>query len=139
MLRPSPERPLVSPADLAQCRQMIRDGSKTFYTASLLLPQRVCDASRALYGFCRVADDLVDQSTDSRAVVPTPRKLALLAQAVTASLQSAPASAAPAIASAQFLIDAVASAGQPIHPPRTLDERAQWLTDLFTRLEKQRP
>lgn len=321
---------------------MIRDGSKTFYTASLLLPQRVCDASRALYGFCRVADDLVDQSTDSRAavdlllgrldriyrgqpenqpadrafadvalrfaipreipealiegfawdaagrryetlddlhayavrvagtvgammslvmqvrdpsaiaracdlgvamqltniardvgedarngriylplvwlkaegldaenflaaphaslplsnilrrllaeadrlygqslsgiamlpaacrpsihaarllyaeigraveknghdsvtrraVVPTPRKLALLAQAVTASLQSAPASAAPAIASAQFLIDAVASAGQPIHPPRTLDERAQWLTDLFTRLEKQRP
>lgn len=321
---------------------MIRDGSKTFYTASLLLPQRVCDASRALYGFCRVADDLVDQSADSRAavdlllgrldriyrgqpdnqpadrafadvalrfaipreipealvegfawdaagrryetldelhayavrvagtvgammslvmqvrdpaaiaracdlgvamqltniardvgedarngriylplgwlraegldaenflaaphaslplskilrrllteadrlylqslagiamlpgacrpsihaarllyaeigravesnghdsitrraVVPTPRKLALLARAVSASLQSAPASTAPAIASAQFLIDAVASAGQPIHPPRTLDERAQWLTDLFTRLEKQRP
>lgn len=319
---------------------MIRDGSKTFYTASLLLPQRVCDAARALYGFCRVADDLVDQSTDSRAavdtllarldriyrglpenqpadrafadvahrfaipreipealiegfawdatgrryqtlddlhayavrvagtvgammslvmqvrnpsaiaracdlgvamqltniardvgedarngrlylpldwlkeqgldaesflaaphasvplssilkrllaeadrlyarslsgiamlpaacrpsihaarllyaeigravennghdsvtrraVVPMPRKLALLLQAVTASLQSTPGSTAPAIPSAQFLIDAVASAGQPIQPPRTLDERAQWLTDLFTRLEKQ--
>ena len=342
MRPPSPDRSLVSPADLAQCRQMIRDGSKTFYTASLLLPQRVCDASRALYGFCRVADDLVDGSTDSRAavdtllsrldriyqgtpddepadrafadvamrfaiprespealiegfawdaagrryqtlsdlhayavrvagtvgammslvmqvrdpaaiaracdlgvamqltniardvgedarngriylpldwmaqagldadgfiasprpspalsgvlrhllaeadrlyveslsgiavlpaacrpsihaarllyaeigraveknghdsvtrraVVPTPRKLALLAQAVTASLQSAPTSTAPAIASAQFLIDAVATAGQPIHPPRTLDERAKWLTELFIRLEKQGP
>ena len=71
MLPSSPERSLVSPADLAQCRQMIRDGSKTFYTASLLLPQRVCDASRALYGFCRVADDLVDGSADSRAAVDT--------------------------------------------------------------------
>ena len=40
---------------------MIREGSKTFYTAGLLLPQRVCDASRSLYGFCRVADDLVDR------------------------------------------------------------------------------
>jgi 15-cis-phytoene synthase len=340
MLRPLSDRPLVTPADLAQCRQMIRDGSKTFYTASLLLPQRVCDASRALYGFCRVADDLVDRSDDSRAavdtllgrldriyrgtpdnepadrafadvalrfaipreipealiegfawdaagrryhtlddlhayairvagtvgammslvmqvrdpaaiaracdlgtamqltniardvgedarnariylpldwlkqegldaeaflaaphasvplsrvlarllaeadrlysrslsgiamlpaacrpsihaarllyaeigravennghdsvtrraVVPTPRKLALLVRALASSLQSAPASSEPALPCAQFLIDAVASAGQPIHPPRTLDERAQWLTELFTRLEKQ--
>jgi 15-cis-phytoene synthase len=69
MLPPSPEQPVVSPADLAQCRQMIRDGSKTFYTASLLLPQRVCDAARSLYAFCRVADDLVDRSHDSRAAV----------------------------------------------------------------------
>jgi len=67
----SPDRSLVSPADLAQCRQMIRDGSKTFYTASLLLPQRVCDASRSLYAFCRVADDLVDRTPDSRAAVDT--------------------------------------------------------------------
>ncbi len=65
----SPDRVHVSPADLAACRQMIRDGSKTFYTASLLLPQRVCDAARALYAFCRVADDAVDRSEDSRAAV----------------------------------------------------------------------
>ncbi|MFM8746552.1 MAG: phytoene/squalene synthase family protein [Aestuariivirga sp.] len=71
MLQHSPDRSLVSPADLAQCRQMIRDGSKTFYTASLLLPQRVCDASRSLYAFCRVADDLVDRTPDSRAAVDT--------------------------------------------------------------------
>lgn len=65
----SPDPFLVSPADLAQCRQMIREGSRTFYTASLLLPQRVCDAARSLYAFCRVADDLVDRSPDSRSAV----------------------------------------------------------------------
>ena len=342
MHQPSPEQPVVSPADLAECRQMIRDGSKTFYTASLLLPQRVCDAARSLYAFCRVADDLVDRSADSRAavdqlmarldriyrgqpenqpadrafadvaarfaipreipealiegfawdasgrryqsvddlhayavrvagtvgammslvmqvrspyaiaracdlgiamqltniardvgedarngrlylpldwmaeagldagrflddpqpspalstilkrlldgadalyarslsgiamlppgcrpsihaarvlyaeigraverngcdsvsrraVVPSGRKLALLGQAVAACMRAAPQTGQPALPEAQFLVDAVALAGTPIRPPRTLDERAQWLTDLFTRLEKQRP
>jgi phytoene synthase len=71
MSPPSPDPFIVSPADLAQCRQMIREGSKTFYTASLLLPQRVCDAARSLYAFCRVADDLVDRTPDSRAAVDT--------------------------------------------------------------------
>jgi phytoene synthase len=336
MLQPSPDH-VVSPADLAQCRQMIRDGSKTFYTASLLLPQRVCDAARSLYAFCRVADDLVDRSSDSRAavdhllsrldriyrgephdqpadrafadvahrfaipreipealiegfawdasgrryetladlhayavrvagtvgammslvmqvrdpyaiaracdlgiamqltnicrdvgedarngriylpldwlaeagvaphaietspavrpliqrllaeadtlytrslsgiamlpaacrpsihaarmlyaeigreverngcdsisrraVVPTSRKLTRLAQSLTACLGSAPRTGLPALPAAQFLVDAVSLAGNPKLPPRTLDERAQWLTDLFTRLEKQR-
>ena len=54
-------------------------------------------------------------------------------------MAGAPPSSAPALPAAQFLVEAVAAAGQPIHPPRTFDERAQWLTDLFTRLEKQRP
>lgn len=332
---------LVTPADLALCRQMIRDGSKTFYTASILLPQRICDAARSLYGFCRVADDLVDGSGDSaaaveqlllrldriylgapdnhpadrafadvahhfaipreipealiegfawdasgrqyetladlnayavrvagtvgammslvmqvrqpeaiaracdlgvamqltnicrdvgedarngrlylprrwlaehgidadalltkpthskalaaviqrllgeadllyarslsgiamlpiacrpsihaarvlyaeigrtvernagdsvtrRAVVSTPRKLQLLGSALAACLRKAPADGAPALAEAQFVVDAVALAGEPRLPPRTLDERAQWLTDLFMRIEKQR-
>lgn len=333
---------MVTPADLAECRQMIRDGSKTFYTASLLLPQRVCDAARALYAFCRVADDLVDRSTDSRAavdqllgrldriyrgtpdnepadrafadvshrfaipreipealiegfawdasgrryetiddlhayavrvagtvgammslvmqvrdpyaiaracdlgiamqltniardvgedarngrlylplawlaeagidaerfledprhslalrgllqrlldgadglysrslsgiamlpqgcrpsihaarvlyaeigreverngcdsvsrraVVSSRRKFRLLGEAIGACFRSSPPTGHPALPEAQFLVDAVALAGNPIHPPRTMDERAQWLTDLFTRLEKQRP
>jgi len=342
MSPPSPDRYDVTPADLAECRQMIRDGSKTFYTASLLLPQRVCDAARSLYAFCRVADDLVDASGDSpaavsrllsrldaiyrgqphdspadrafadvaqrfaiprqipealiegfawdasgrryetlgdlhayavrvagtvgammslvmqvrdpaaiaracdlgiamqltniardvgedarngrlylprqwlaeagidadaflasprpspalarlitrllaeadrlyarslsgidmlpaacrpsihaarllyaeigreverngcdsvgrRAVVPTRRKLARLGSAIAASMATVPPSPEPAIPEAQFLVDSVALAGRPVLPPRTLDERAQWLTDLFTRLEKQRP
>jgi phytoene synthase len=39
---------------------MMRAGSKTFFAASRLLPQRMRAASVALYAFCRVADDLVD-------------------------------------------------------------------------------
>ena len=65
----SPDPFVVTPADLAECRALIREGSKTFYTASQLLPERVCDAARSLYGFCRVADDAVDLSNDSRAAV----------------------------------------------------------------------
>ena len=97
-------------------------------------------AARLLYAeIGRAVEDNGHDSVTRRAVVPTPRKLQLLARAVAASLQSAPASTAPALPSAQFLIDAVATAGQPIPPPRTLDERAKWLTELFIRLEKQGP
>ena len=60
---------MASPADLAACRQMIREGSKTFFTASLLLPARIRDAARQLYAFCRVADDLVDQSAGGSAAI----------------------------------------------------------------------
>ena len=72
------------------------------------------------------------------AVVPTRVKLARLASALSACLNAAPRTGQPALPAAQFLVDAVALAGTPKLPPRTLDERAQWLTDLFTRIEKQR-
>lgn len=52
----------ATPADLALCRQMIRQGSKSFHMASLLLPNSYRQHSRALYGFCRMADDLVDHA-----------------------------------------------------------------------------
>ena len=57
-----PDHSRPTPADLAHCREMIREGSKTFFVASCLLPQKVRDAAQSLYGFCRVADDLVDKS-----------------------------------------------------------------------------
>ncbi len=66
-------RYLVSPADLAECRAMIKAGSKTFYTSSKLLPQRIRDAARQLYAFCRVADDVVDESDDIDAAVESLR------------------------------------------------------------------
>jgi len=40
---------------------MMQGGSKTFFAASRLLPLRVRAAAIALYAFCRVADDLVDE------------------------------------------------------------------------------
>jgi 15-cis-phytoene synthase len=57
----------ATPADMALCRQMIRQGSKSFHLASLLLPARFREDARCLYGFCRMADDLVDQAVHPRA------------------------------------------------------------------------
>jgi 15-cis-phytoene synthase len=46
--------------DLEACRTLIRQGSKSFYAASLLLPPRVRGPAYALYAFCRLSDDAVD-------------------------------------------------------------------------------
>ncbi len=52
---------------LQACVAMMQGGSKTFFAASRLLPERVRAAAIALYAFCRVADDLVDQGGDQNA------------------------------------------------------------------------
>jgi len=48
------------PYDLDACVALMRGGSKSFFAASRLLPERMRSASVALYAFCRVADDVVD-------------------------------------------------------------------------------
>jgi phytoene synthase len=53
--------------DLQACIAMMKGGSKTFFAASRLLPMRVRAAAIALYAFCRVADDMVDQGGDVHA------------------------------------------------------------------------
>ena len=50
--------------DLALCEELMRGGSKSFFAASSLLPQRVRIPAIALYAFCRVADDAIDEHTD---------------------------------------------------------------------------
>jgi len=45
----------------------MRGGSKTFFAASLLLPDRVRTPAIALYAFCRLADDAVDLDGDPAA------------------------------------------------------------------------
>jgi phytoene synthase len=57
---PNPFAELPS-ADLEACKALLRKGSKSFSLASLLLPRRVRDPAAAVYAFCRVADDLVDE------------------------------------------------------------------------------
>lgn len=47
-------------ADLAACRALLATGSKSFHTASLVLPARVREPASALYAFCRLADDAID-------------------------------------------------------------------------------
>jgi phytoene synthase len=39
---------------------MLRENSRTFFAASLLLPRAVREPASALYAFCRLADDAVD-------------------------------------------------------------------------------
>lgn len=50
--------------DLAACEALMRGGSKSFFAASGLLPQRVRIPAIALYAFCRMADDAIDEAID---------------------------------------------------------------------------
>lgn len=54
-------------ADLTACRALLRNGSKSFHAASLLLPPSVRGPATALYAFCRLADDAIDGEGASRA------------------------------------------------------------------------
>ena len=48
--------------DQQNCRALLSHGSRSFYAASLLLPQPYRDAAVSLYAFCRIADDAIDLS-----------------------------------------------------------------------------
>ncbi len=50
----------ASEQDRAVCRESIKTGSRTFYAASLVLPEQIRIGAYALYGFCRLSDDAVD-------------------------------------------------------------------------------
>ena len=45
------------------CTQITRQHSKSFHMASSSLPEEKRSATRALYAFCRMVDDIVDEST----------------------------------------------------------------------------
>ena len=57
-------RVLARDADLSDCREILREGSRSFYAASLLLPTDFSEPVTALYAFCRTADDAVDLAED---------------------------------------------------------------------------
>ncbi len=52
--------------DRAACQELIQQGSKSFYAASLLLPSDMRMPTYAVYAFCRIADDAVDDEGASR-------------------------------------------------------------------------
>ena len=52
---------MIHADDLAHCHEAIRHGSLSFHAASKLLPTKVRDPALALYAFCRLADDEVDE------------------------------------------------------------------------------
>ena len=65
----NPSFDLAARADLAACRAALREGSYTFYAASMVLPASVREPACALYAFCRDADDAVDQGADATQAV----------------------------------------------------------------------
>jgi phytoene synthase len=54
----------ASDEDIKACRTSIKGGSRSFFAASLLLPAESRNRAYALYGFCRLADDAVDEGDD---------------------------------------------------------------------------
>jgi phytoene synthase len=54
----------ASAEDFAAADAAIRTGSRSFFAASMVLPRRVRQPARALYAFCREADDAVDRGDD---------------------------------------------------------------------------
>ena len=60
---------MIRPDDLAHCENAIRHGSLSFHAASRLLPSSVRDPALALYAFCRLADDEVDEGTQQAGAV----------------------------------------------------------------------
>ncbi|EHQ53268.1 phytoene synthase [Ectothiorhodospira sp. PHS-1] len=59
-LRSSEKRMSRRAADAAACRSLLCDGSRSFYAASMFLPQHIRRPATAMYAFCRLADDAID-------------------------------------------------------------------------------
>ncbi|HMO73604.1 MAG TPA: phytoene/squalene synthase family protein, partial [Paracoccaceae bacterium] len=72
--------PAIAPADMAACRAAIRTGSLSFHAASRLLPTGVREPALALYAFCRLADDAVDEGAEAEGADKTRAVLALAAR-----------------------------------------------------------
>jgi phytoene synthase len=103
-------------ADLAACRELLRNGSRTFLAASLLLPRAVHEPACALYAFCRLADDAVDDEGAQQDAVARLRQRLALAYAGTP--QPLPADRALAAVVARFAI--------PRALPEALLEGFEW-------------
>lgn len=98
------------------CRELIKQGSKSFYAASLILPQRVRKPAYALYAFCRLSDDAVDAVDAPRDAVDRLRERLDLAYDQTPM----------AIPADHAFADMVAKYQMPRALPLALLEGLQW-------------
>lgn len=90
----SSEERFATEADHAHCAAAIREGSRSFHTASMVLPAHVRRPAYGLYAFCRLSDDAVDRDGGSHDAVA--RLRARLARACDGDPQDAPADRAMA-------------------------------------------
>jgi phytoene synthase len=105
-------------SDQSVCAATLRQGSRSFAAASLLLPRGYRRQARALYGFCRVADDLIDES-------PEPARTATVA-ALRARLQRACDGAPDATPIDRAFAAALQDCGIPRALPEALLEGFAW-------------
>jgi phytoene synthase len=77
--------------DAACCRRIVRHHARTFWLASHFLPDAKRRAAFALYAFCRVADDLVDEAAAGR-VADVAAELAAYRAQLDDALAARPAS-----------------------------------------------
>ena len=79
----------VLDAAYQHCADLTYVHSRTFHMSSGLLPRDMQAAARALYAFCRITDDIVDQpATDASTGVGTEAQLAELQDWRRRSLES---------------------------------------------------
>lgn len=62
--------PELSEEEARRCEALLRAGSKSFHAASLLLPRRMRLPAAAVYAFCRVADDAIDEADPAAGGAP---------------------------------------------------------------------
>ncbi len=108
--------------DLQECVATMRDGSKSFFAASRILPQRVRDPATALYAFCRITDDVAD------AVDAEPDAILKLRERLDRIYQGTPDD----IAADRALSIVVKEFDLPISLPLALIEGYEWDTRFKT-------
>jgi phytoene synthase len=139
--------PRPHPAVAAAVARLLAEADTLYRRAApgiARLPARcrpAIQAARLLYA--AIGAEVARRGHDSvtgRAVVPTPRKLALLGGALATSAARPAASRLPALAETRFLVDAVVEgpALQSVTRAgrRSFDEEVAWVVDLFARLEQ---
>ncbi len=107
---------LASRNDHRTCRRAIREGSRSFYSASRLLPADVRRSAFGLYAFCRLSDDAVDLGGDSKDAV------ARLRERLARAAQGRPLPYAPDRAMA----DLIRRCAIPLALPEALMEGLAW-------------
>ncbi|HEX2230271.1 MAG TPA: squalene/phytoene synthase family protein, partial [Candidatus Binatia bacterium] len=77
-------------AALADCREIITKGSKSFSMAARLFDPQTRDAAIFLYGWCRYCDDQVDEAGKSGNRVVLERRLAALRERTVSAFSAEP-------------------------------------------------
>jgi phytoene synthase len=105
-------------SDLAVCAATLRQGSRSFAAASLLLPAECRGHAVALYGFCRLADDAIDGAAPHNRAAVIAQLHARLDRAVAGRPENAPI--------ARSFAHALAECAIPQELPRALLEGFEW-------------